>query len=359
MKIAVLASGGVDSSVALKLLKDQGQDLTAFYIKIWLEDELSYLGSCPWEEDLEYVQKICTEIGVPLEVIPLQEQYYDRVVQYTLDEVKKGRTPNPDILCNSRIKFGAFLDVLPSEFEVVATGHYARTKTKGQITYLRTAADTFKDQTYFLANLKQDQIARLVFPIGELMKSEVRELASEFDLPNKDRKDSQGICFLGKIEFRDFLKHHLGVEKGDFIEFETNKKIGEHDGYWYYTIGQRKGIHLSGGPWYVVKKDIPSNTVFISNKFDADTGTTDTFFVPNVNWISGRCPTKENLKVKVRHGENMYGCSVEYLGKTRIKVVMDEKDYIAPGQFAVFYDEEYCLGGGVMSLTSSNETSSS
>ena len=347
MKIAVLASGGVDSSVALKLLKDQGHDLTAFYIKIWLEDEMSYLGSCPWEEDLEYVQKICSSIDVPLEVIPLQKEYYERVVEYTLDEVKKGRTPNPDILCNSRIKFGAFLDVLSPDFELVATGHYARKKVKGGITYLKTAVDTFKDQTYFLANIKQNQVERLSFPIGELLKSEVRELADQYNLPNKKRKDSQGICFLGKIEFREFLKHHLGVKKGDLIEMETGKKVGEHDGYWYYTIGQRKGIYLSGGPWYVVKKDMENNLVYISNKVDATTGTTDAFSVGDLNWISGRGPVSTSLKLKIRHGEKMYNCDVDY-EEDKLNIVMDGKDYIAAGQFAVFYDDEYCLGGGVI-----------
>ena len=345
MKIAVLASGGVDSSVALRLLKDQGYDLTVFYIKIWLEDEMSYLGSCPWEEDLEYVQNICSSIGVPLEVIPLQKEYYERVVQYTLDEVKQGRTPNPDILCNSGIKFGAFLDYLDSSFEMVATGHYARKKVKGGITYLKTAVDTFKDQTYFLANLKQEQIEKLSFPIGGLLKSEVRELAEQYDLPNKKRKDSQGICFLGKIEFRDFLKHHLGTKKGDLIEMETGEKVGEHDGYWYYTIGQRKGIYLSGGPWYVVKKDIESNSIYISNKVDATTGTTDSFSVGNLNWISGRKPSNTSLGVKIRHGEKIYKCDVDY-DDEELNVMMDGKDYIAGGQFAVFYDDEYCLGGG-------------
>lgn len=351
MKIAVLTSGGVDSSVALRLLKDQGHDVTAFYIKVWLEDELTFLGTCPWEEDLSYVQQICSSLAVPLEICSLQREYFDRVVSYTLEEAKAGRTPNPDVFCNSRIKFGSFLEKLPADFTFVATGHYARTKTKGGLTYLKMSADPVKDQTYFLANIRQDQISRLIFPVGGLLKSEVRELASQYDLPNKNRKDSQGICFLGKIEFRDFLKSNLGVRRGDFVEFETNKKIGEHDGYWFYTIGQRRGIPFSGGPWYVVKKDMDSNTVFISREHSAATGTTHVFNVPSCNWISGKVPSleKTSFGVRIRHGGKIHPCRVSS-DQNGLHVEMGSDEYIAPGQFAVFYSEDYCLGGGAMTL---------
>jgi tRNA-specific 2-thiouridylase len=347
LKVALLISGGVDSSVALHLLKQQGFDVHAFYLKIWLEDELSFLGDCPWEEDLKYAEQITTSVNVPLTVLPFQKQYHERIVQYTLDEVRVGRTPNPDVLCNSRIKFGAFLEAIGNDYELVATGHYARTEKRNNLTYLRMAKDTFKDQTYFLSHLTQEQVSRLIFPVGDYLKSEVRQLAQDFDLPNKDRKDSQGICFLGKIEFKDFLKYHLGERTGDLVESETGKKVGEHEGYWYYTIGQRKGIKLSGGPWYVVKKDIPTNTVYVSSKVDASTGTSNSFVIREPHWIA-REPQGGDLRVKIRHGERTIGCSLEH--GNGLRVLLQEPDYIADGQFAAFYEGDHCLGGGVISV---------
>jgi len=226
MKIAVLTSGGVDSSVALRLLKDEGHDLTAFYLKIWLEDELAYLGDCPWEEDLDYVRQICDQIDVPLEVVPMQKEYWERVVQYTVAEAKAGRTPNPDILCNQQIKFGQFYEVIDDSFEKVATGHYANVEETDKDFVLKRAPDPIKDQTYFLAQISQEQLSRAMFPIGKYKKEEVRELARKFDLPNQDRKDSQGICFLGKIPFREFLKHHLDEMAFGFLVLYDWPKTG-------------------------------------------------------------------------------------------------------------------------------------
>src|SRR3990167_853179 len=267
MKIAVLVSGGVGSSVALRLLKEKGYDLTAFYIKIWLEDELAFLGNCPWQEDLYFVEKVCAQANVPLEVISLQKEYWKKVVQYTISEVKSGRTPNPDILCNSRIKFGAFLEKIGDSYDKVATGHYGIIEEVNDIFNLKMSPDLVKDQTYFLSHLTQDQLSKVMFPIGHLKKHEVRDLAQKFDLPNKDRKDSQGICFLGKLKFKEFVKYHLGTKKGDILEFETGKNCGVHDGFWFYTIGQRQGLGLSGGPWYVVKKDSEKNIIYVSNRY--------------------------------------------------------------------------------------------
>ena len=262
MKIAVLLSGGVDSSVALRLLKEEGKhELTAFYLKIWLEDELSFLGECPWEEDLEYVRAICDELEVPLKIVPLQKEYLDHVVSYVLAELKCGRTPSPDILCNERIKFGAFFDCIDSSFEKVASGHYAQVVEEDGAFYLKKAPDKVKDQTYFLSSLRQDQLGRALFPIGHLEKKEVRELAEKYDLPSKMRKDSQGICFLGKIKYKDFVKFHLGEKQGDMVDTESGKKMGTHNGMWFYTIGQRQGIGLHGGPWYVTGRDLDKNIV--------------------------------------------------------------------------------------------------
>ncbi|MBM3892898.1 tRNA 2-thiouridine(34) synthase MnmA [Candidatus Dependentiae bacterium] len=350
MKIAVLVSGGVDSSVALRLLHEQGHQVEAFYLKIWLEDELAYLGDCPWEEDLAYAQAVCDAINIPLHVIPLQKEYWAEVVSYTIAEVRAGRTPSPDLLCNQRIKFGAFLKHIDDSFEKIATGHYAQTAEVDGITILLKAKDQVKDQTYFLSYLSQAQLNRLMFPIGSYLKSEVRELATKFDIPNKERPDSQGICFLGKIKFSDFVAHHLGKQSGDLIEFETGKKIGTHDGFWFYTIGQRKGIRLGGGPWFVVKKDTTKNIVYISREYHSDDKLRNQFNVESIHWIGGNAPAKKELLVKIRHGEHCYHCTFTSLDNDHAHVILDGQDQgLAPGQFAVFYDGEQCFGCAVIS----------
>ncbi|MFT4313303.1 MAG: tRNA 2-thiouridine(34) synthase MnmA [Candidatus Woesearchaeota archaeon] len=350
MKVAALVSGGVDSSVALALAKEQGHDVTAFYLKIWLEDDISYLGECPWEEDLEYVKKVCQKLDVPLQVINLQKEYWNNVVSYVIDEVKKGRTPNPDILCNSRIKFKAFFEHIDDSYEKIISGHYADIQQKNNTYYLKRVPDQIKDQTYFLSHLTQTQLQRISFPLGKYTKNEVRTLAQKFDLPNKDRKDSQGICFLGKIKYTDFLQHYLGIKKGDIIEYETGKKLGFHNGSWLYTIGQRKGIGsgLNHGPWYVVQKDHPQNIVYISNSYKDIVKDKRTFRISNCNWIPKK-PSINELKVKLRHGQQMHSCTIEEEIQGTYVVTIKEPDQgIASGQFAVFYDDTYCYGGGII-----------
>jgi len=348
-KIAVLLSGGVDSSVALNLLKRDGHDLTAFYLKIWLQDEFAFLGNCPWEEDLEYVRKVCKQANVPLEILSLQDEYWDNIVSYTISEIKQGRTPNPDIFCNSLIKFGLFYDRIDSSFDKVASGHYAKVEELNNKFILKRSPDPVKDQTYFLAYLTQKQLSRANFPIGNYTKKQVRELADKFDLPNKDRKDSQGLCFLGQIKFDEFVKHHLGEIKGDIVNIENNRILGKHNGYYYYTIGQRSGLGLGGGPWYVVKKDIENNVVYVSSK-DYTKMEKDKFKVANINWILEKKPEEENLRVKIRHGARFFNSQVNFLDKNAAEVLLDKPDRgIAPGQFAVFYNDEFCLGGGVIS----------
>ncbi len=350
MKIAVLLSGGVDSSVALKLLKDQGHDITAFYLKIWLEDELSYLGSCPWQEDLSYVKKVCDQLDVPLEVVSLQREYHDEIVSYTVEEVRAGRTPNPDVLCNSRIKFGMFLNAIDSSFEKVATGHYAQLKEVDGMMQLLRSPDPIKDQSYFLAHLTQEQLRRALFPIGHLTKARVREYAKQFALPTKDRKDSQGLCFLGKLKFRDFIKHYVGEKTGPIIEWETGKQVGEHQGFWFYTMGQRQGLRLAGGPWYVVAKDPERNIVYISRSYYSPDKERDTFEVSQCNWFIDVPQGTQTFQVKMRHGAHLYGCTVTPTQHGTAKVCLDERDQgIAPGQFAVFYYDERCVGSGVIS----------
>lgn len=348
MKVAVLLSGGVDSSVALRLLKEEGHDITAFYLKIWLQDEFSFLGDCPWEEDLEYAREVCRQAGVPLEVLPLQDEYWEHVVSYTISEIKEGRTPNPDIFCNKLIKFGQFYDKIDDSFEKVASGHYATIENENGKFTLKRSPDPVKDQTYFLAYLTQQQLSRALFPLGKYEKKEVRALAEKFDLPNKNRKDSQGICFLGQIKFNEFVKHHLGEIKGDIIEIETGEKKGEHSGYYFYTIGQRSGLGLSHGPWYVVEKDVKKNIVFISKENKSERSRS-TFEVGKFNWIGGKKPGKKELLVKIRHGARFYDCKLNLDGDDRAVVELATPDQgIAPGQFAVFYDGAVCLGGGVI-----------
>ena len=346
VKIAVLLSGGVDSSVALNLLRRQGgAELSAYYLKIWLEDELSSLGECPWEEDLGFARAVCERAGVPLTVLSMQREYYDRVVAYALEELRAGRTPSPDILCNTRIKFGAFLDALGDGADRLATGHYARIRADGDRFLLERAPDPVKDQTYFLSHLRQEQLARAMFPVGHLRKSQVRRLAEEMDLPNRDRADSQGICFLGRIRYPDFVRHYLGERDGELVERETGRLLGRHRGYWFYTIGQRSGLGLSGGPWYVAAKDTAENVIYLSHK--EHVAGRSAFTVSRISWIAGP-PRTDRLGLKIRHGPSIATCTVEPRG-TDLRVTMEPPDPgIAPGQFAVFYDGPVCLGGGVI-----------
>lgn len=372
--VAVLLSGGVDSSVALNLLKREGYDVTAFYLKIWLEDELAHLGQCPWEDDYRMCQAICAQAGVPLESISLQEQYKDRVVSYTIAEANRGRTPNPDIMCNSRVKFGCFYDAIEGRgFDYVASGHYAQLVSDEQtgLKRLLRALDPVKDQSYFLCALSQQQLRKVLFPIGHLQKAEVRQLAEEFDLPNKHRPDSQGLCFLGKVKFDEFLGAYLGERPGDIVDAATGENLGRHNGIWYHTVGQRKGIGkvlnpkaTSRGPWYVVSKNPARNIVYASNQYDEETFTAARthVYIEDIHWISGEPPANVlddgglfcagRFHLKVRHGPTLVEGSLLLTSCDAGNVALKEKDGgLAPGQFIVFYKEDSseCLGGGIIS----------
>jgi tRNA-specific 2-thiouridylase len=350
MKIAVLCSGGVDSSVALMRLAEEGNhELTAFYLKIWLEDDMAFLGSCPWEEDLGYARQVCEAADVPLEVISLQREYLDTVVGYAIDELRTGSTPSPDVMCNRMIKFGAFVDRIDDSFDRVASGHHARVAFRDGMAHLLRAADTHKDQTYFLCQLRQDQLARAVFPIGDLTKDRVRAEARRFGLAAAGRPDSQGICFLGRVPFDDFVRHHLDEQRGEIREFATGRLLGEHRGTWFHTIGQRKGLGLSGGPWYVVEKDQDANRIIVVHAEDLHRCARGSFRIPDPHWIALR-PEKRRLEVKLRHGQRMDPCEVtlEENGGLSVTLVGVTDPGIAPGQFAVLYDGQECLGGGVM-----------
>ena len=349
MKVAVLLSGGVDSSLALALLsREKGLDLKAYYLKIWLEEELAFLGDCPWEADLEYARQTCDKLDVSLEIVPLQVEYREQIVEHALAELRQGRTPSPDIFCNQRIKFGAFYRRIEGECDKIASGHYARIDATPTGLRLRRAPDLVKDQTYFLSNMSQTQLGRVLFPIGDLHKREVRALAAKFELPAKNRKDSQGICFLGKIDYRNFVRFHLGEKSGAIIEKATGITKGEHQGYWFYTIGQRHGLRLGGGPWYVVDKDPERNIVYIAHSDDHKHVGQSQFVALQINWITSP-PTQSPLGVKLRHGPAINACRVELLGPNSARVTLETPDSgIAPGQHAVFYAGDICLGGGTI-----------
>lgn len=267
MNIAALVSGGVDSSVVVHLLKEQGYTPDIFYIRIGMQDEDGFI-DCPAEEDIEITTYIAKKYGCRFEEVNLHKEYWENVVSYTIDSVRQGLTPNPDIMCNKLIKFGAFEQKRGHSYDRIATGHYATTDTLDGVSFIATAKDPIKDQTDFLSQLNFHQVSKLMFPIGHLMKSEVRDIAHSAHLPSADRKDSQGICFLGKINYNDFIRRYLGEREGKIVEFETGKILGTHKGYWFHTIGQRKGLYLSGGPWFVVKKDIDENVLYVSQGYD-------------------------------------------------------------------------------------------
>ncbi len=366
MDYAVLVSGGVDSAVALHTLRRQGgHRLRAYYLKIWLEDDLAFLGNCPWEEDLSYARAVCDAADVPLEVVPLQQEYYDRVVSYTLEELRRGFTPSPDIFCNERIKFGAFFDAIGSGADRIATGHYAdieRTSFRDASTgetaeraRLVMAPDPVKDQTYFLSHLSGQQLQRAEFPVGTMTKAQVRAEATALNLANRDRPDSQGICFLGRIKYPEFVRHYLGTKEGPIVDGATGNELGRHQGAWFYTIGQRQGLGLGNGPWYVIGRDIDTNVITVAHGTAVAGEARRRFTASHLTWISDppAGPPAMRLKLKIRHGPALIGCTVEnpdggpVAEAQQLTVTMDEADQgVAPGQFAVFYDPPYCLGAG-------------
>ncbi len=354
MRIAVLISGGVDSAVVVDTLFRQGHDLHLFYIRIGMDNGE---GDCSAEEDIEMCSLIARKYGLPLKVVSLHEEYWDHVMAYTLRTVKEGLTPHPDMMCNKLIKFGFFEQRWGKDFDKTATGHYASIVEKDGKYFLATAADPVKDQTDFLAQISYDQLSHIMFPLGELPKAEVRSRAAEAKLPNASRKDSQGICFLGKIDYSDFIERHLGTKVGPVIEIETGKKIGTHKGYWFYTIGQRKGLGLSGGPWYVVKKNVRDNVIYVSNGFDTRRQYGREIPVEEMHWIT-ESPfrdgsTCERIAFKTRHSPELYDGTIS-IKKDGSCTVTSDSDIqgIAPGQFAIIYspDRRLCLGSGMISV---------
>ncbi len=349
MNIAALVSGGVDSSVVVYQLKEMGITPTIFYIMIGMDDS-----ECPKEEDIEITSYIAKKYGCKMEVVNLQQEYFDRVVNYTIETVRKGLTPNPDVMCNKMIKFGAFNEKWGKDFDKIATGHYCTTTNIENKVWLSTAKDKIKDQTDFLAQISYSQLEKIMFPVGNLTKQEVRTIAEKEKMPSAFRKDSQGICFLGKINYNDFIKRYLGEKEGEIVELETGKILGKHKGFWFHTIGQRKGLGLSGGPWFVVRKDIPNNVLYVSQGYDPITqyGTEMDLgafhFLTEDVW--GDFEGEKEISLKIRHTPDF---TLGWISKKEdiYHVRFEHKlQGVAQGQFGVIYDKEnhLCYGSGTI-----------
>lgn len=349
MNIAVLLSGGVDSSVVVHLLCEQGYRPSLFYIKIGM-DGAEFM-DCSAEEDWEMASAVARRYGLPLEMIDLQKEYWEQVAAYAIDKIRSGRTPNPDVMCNRFIKFGCFEQKVGKEFDFTATGHYATTVDKDGKIWLGTAVDPVKDQTDFLAQIDYLQVSKLMFPLGGLMKREVRDIARTAGLPTARRRDSQGICFLGKINYNDFVRRFLGEREGDIVEWETGRKLGTHRGYWFHTIGQRKGLGLSGGPWFVVRKDVEANVLYVSRGYDTqwqygrEFKMYDFHFITENPWQKGE---EVDVTFKIRHTPEFMKGRLIQEGETYRIISADNLQGIAPGQFGVVYDEasRICIGSG-------------
>ncbi|MDR3137425.1 MAG: tRNA 2-thiouridine(34) synthase MnmA [Tannerellaceae bacterium] len=352
MEVAALVSGGVDSSVAVHLLKEAGLEPVIFYIHIGMEDVAD--GGCPSEEDIEIGTYLAHRYGCRFEVVSLHKEYWEKVVDYTLSSVRQGLTPNPDVLCNRYIKFGCFNEQWGKDFAYIATGHYATTTVYDRLTWLSTAKDPVKDQTDFLAQITLPQLSKLLFPIGHLLKSEVRALAASLNLPSAHRPDSQGICFLGKINYNQFIERHLGIKQGAIIEWGSGKRLGTHNGYWFHTIGQRKGLGLSGGPWFVVHKDIPDNTLYVSNGYDPEEQYGNAFLLQDFHFITanpwGNSTAPQDITFKIRHTPEFTVGKLSPQGDY-FRIHSDQRlQGIAPGQYGVVYDSasRLCIGSGTI-----------
>lgn len=349
-RIAVLLSGGVDSSVVVYELARLGLHPDCFYIKIGPEEKEEW--DCSSEEDLEMATAVAKKYDCRLEVVDCHKEYWQRVARYTMEKVRAGYTPNPDVMCNRLVKFGAFDEKRGHDYDLIATGHYAQTEWQDGEKWLCTSPDPVKDQTDFLAQIYDWQLRKALFPIGHYMKDEVREIAEREHLASARRKDSQGICFLGKIDYNEYIKRYLGEQTGGIIELETGRKIGEHKGLWFHTIGQRKGLGLGGGPWFVVKKDMARNILFVSHGYDPETAYMMDFRIRDFHFLT-REMHDGRVTFKIRHTPEYHHATVEPLGGGEYIIHSDEKIHgVAPGQFCVVYDEAHhrCYGSGEIAL---------
>lgn len=337
-RVYVGMSGGVDSSVTAALLVEQGYEVTGVYMKNWSQDLPGM--KCPWAEDLADAKRVAVQLGIDFKVFDFENEYRHKVVDYMIDEYKHGRTPNPDIMCNQEIKFKLFLETaLEDGADMIATGHYARVKN-GK---LYRAKDESKDQTYFLYRVTSEALSKTLFPLGDFLKQEVREMAKERNLWTAQKKESMGVCFVGNVGMREFLSQYVTTHPGDIIEKETGKKVGLHDGAIYYTIGQRHGLDLGGGlPYYVVGKDMDKNEVYVSRNLQDAELVRDEVPLANLHWITD-APNGE-IQARIRHRGQII--AAQLTGNT-LKLNQSERA-ITPGQSVVIYRGEECLGGGIV-----------
>lgn len=352
MRVVVGISGGVDSSVAAYLLKQQGHDVVGLFMINWDADD----GQCTAMEDYEDVKRVCDKIGIPYFSVNYAKEYYERVFTYFLDEYKKGRTPNPDVLCNREIKFGPFLEKAKAlGADMIATGHYAKTFQKDGKTYLAKASDLTKDQSYFLNQLSQKQLSSVIFPLADITKKQVREIAKKLELSTAEKKDSTGICFIGERNFKKFLKQYLPAQSGE-IRTLDEKVVGHHDGLMYYTIGQRRGLNLggthdgNGERWFVLKKDLEKNVLYVSQG-ECSELFSNGLYATDFNWIPEKPKEKEiECFAKFRYRQPDQAVKVTVLEDRKIKVDFKEKQRaITEGQFVVLYDKNgVCYGGGII-----------
>ncbi|KPU45685.1 tRNA-specific 2-thiouridylase MnmA [Oxobacter pfennigii] len=350
-KVVVGMSGGVDSSVAALVLKEQGYDVMGIFMKNW--DEKDEFGYCTAAEDYEDVRAVCDQIGIPCYTVNFEKEYWDRVFTYFLDEYKKGRTPNPDVMCNKEIKFKAFLEhALKLGADYLATGHYAQIDFKDDEYRLLRGVDSNKDQTYFLCTLGQNQLSKTLFPIGHLTKPEVREIALRANLKTAKKKDSTGVCFIGERDFKEFLSHYLPAKGGD-IKTLAGDVVGHHDGLMYYTLGQRKGLGIGGSgtgePWFVVDKDLEKNILYVVQG-DQPSLYCKGLEAADLHFVSGRQQNQEfHCTAKFRYRQKDQGVTVFLKPDNACEVVFDNpQKAITPGQAVVFYKDEVCMGGGII-----------
>ena len=350
MRVVVGMSGGVDSSVAALLAKRAGHDVVGLFMKNWEDDDSDEY--CSTREDLIDAAAAADRIGIELEAVNFSAEYKERVFAEFLREYSAGRTPNPDVLCNAEIKFRAFLDhAMRLGAETIATGHYARVEKRDGIFHLLRGKDASKDQSYFLHRLTQVQLSRVMFPVGELKKTEVRRIALEAGLPNHAKKDSTGICFIGERPFREFLNRYLPKQPGPIVD-ERGNSVGEHIGLAFYTIGQRKGIGIGGQgePWYVAHKDLQTNTLVVVQGHDHPLLMKKSLSAADTAWVAGAPPPEQsNHSAKTRYRQADAPCTLTRVLESEIKVDFSTPQWaVTPGQSVVLYDGEVCLGGGVI-----------
>lgn len=367
MKVMIGLSGGVDSAVAAYLLKKQGYEVVAGFMRNW--DSLAnndYLGNpnvnasqCPQEKDYEDAKLVAEKLGIPLYRQDFVKEYWDNVFSYFLSEYKKGRTPNPDVFCNKYIKFDSFLKFARSMgCNYIAMGHYAKRVDENGLSYIYKALDKNKDQSYFLSFLNEDQISSCLFPLSDITKPEVREIAHQLGLSSvMDKKDSTGVCFIGERNFRSFLQNYLPAKEGDIIEGKTNKVIGKHQGVLYYTIGQRKGLGIGGikgeedGAFVIYKKDVKNNILYVAHPSERYLLQSTSCILSDVNWVGPKPNNPIEVGVKFRYRQVDQKCILSFTGNN-IKVSYPQGvESVTPGQIAVIYDGEKMLGGGIIDQT--------